>query len=78
LLGESAASERLHAKTGTLTGAKALSGYVTYAPEKAATFSLILNGSGVSNQGEYRPIWNGLANALGALSERPSVADIAP
>ena len=78
LLGESAASERLHAKTGTLTGAKALSGYVTYAPEKAATFSLILNGSGVSNQGEYRPIWNGLANALGALSEHPSVADIAP
>jgi D-alanyl-D-alanine carboxypeptidase len=68
----------LHAKTGTLTGAKALSGYVTYAPEKAATFSLILNGSGVSNQGEYRPIWNGLANALGALSEHPSVADIAP
>ena len=78
LLGESAASERLHAKTGTLTGAKALSGYVTYAPEKAATFSLILKGSGVSNQGEYRPIWNGLANALGALSEHPSVADIAP
>jgi D-alanyl-D-alanine carboxypeptidase/D-alanyl-D-alanine-endopeptidase (penicillin-binding protein 4) len=78
LLGESAASERLHAKTGTLTGAKALSGYVTYAPDKAATFSLILNGSGVSNQGEYRPIWNGLANALGALSEHPSVADIAP
>ena len=78
LLGETAASERLHAKTGTLTGAKALSGYVTYAPEKAATFSLILNGSGVSNQGEYRPIWNGLANALGALTEHPSVADIAP
>jgi D-alanyl-D-alanine carboxypeptidase/D-alanyl-D-alanine-endopeptidase (penicillin-binding protein 4) len=78
LLGETAASERLHAKTGTLTGAKALSGFVVYGPEKAATFALILNGTGVSNQGEYRPIWNGLANSLGALNERPSVADIAP
>jgi D-alanyl-D-alanine carboxypeptidase/D-alanyl-D-alanine-endopeptidase (penicillin-binding protein 4) len=45
LLGETSASERLHAKTGTLTGAKALSGFVVYAPEKAATFALILNGS---------------------------------
>ena len=78
LLGETTASERLHAKTGTLTGAKALSGFVVYAPEKAATFALILNGSGVSNQGEYRPIWNGLANSLGSLNEHPSVADIAP
>jgi len=41
-------------------------------------FTLILNGSGVSNQGEYRPIWNSLANALGSLSEHPSVTDIAP
>lgn len=78
LLGDSVAGERLRAKTGTLTGAKALSGYVVYAPQKAATFALILNGSGVSNQGEYRPIWNGLANALGALTEHPSVTDIAP
>ena len=78
LLGETTAGERLHAKTGTLTGAKALSGYVAYAPEKSATFALILNGSGVSNQGAYRPLWNGLANALGALTEHPSVADIAP
>lgn len=78
LLADTTASERLHAKTGTLTGAKALSGYVVYAPEKAAMFTLILNGSGVSNQGEYRPIWNSLANALGSLSEHPSVTDIAP
>ena len=78
LLADTTASDRLHAKTGTLTGAKALSGYVVYAPEKAAMFSLILNGSGVSNQGEYRPIWNSLANSLGSLSEHPSVTDIAP
>lgn len=78
LLADTTASERLHAKTGTLTGAKALSGYVVYAPEKAAIFTMILNGSGVSNQGEYRPIWNSLANALGSLSEHPSVTDIAP
>lgn len=78
LLADTTASERLHAKTGTLTGAKALSGYVVYAPEKASVFTLILNGSGVSNQGEYRPIWNSLANSLGSLSEHPSVTDIAP
>ena len=78
LLADTTASDRLHAKTGTLTGAKALTGYVVYAPKKAAMFSLILNGSGVSNQGEYRPIWNSLANSLGTLSEHPSVTDIAP
>jgi D-alanyl-D-alanine carboxypeptidase/D-alanyl-D-alanine-endopeptidase (penicillin-binding protein 4) len=78
MLTDTTAGDRLHAKTGTLTGVKALSGYVVYAPEMAATFALILNGSGVSNQGEYRPIWNSLANSLGSLSEHPSVADIAP
>jgi D-alanyl-D-alanine carboxypeptidase/D-alanyl-D-alanine-endopeptidase (penicillin-binding protein 4) len=78
LLGDSVASNRLRAKTGTLTGAKALSGFVAYSADKAISFVLILNGSGVSNQGEYRPIWNGLASALGGLSEHPSVADIAP
>jgi len=78
LLGDSVASNRLRAKTGTLTGIKALSGFVAYSAEKAITFVLILNGTGVSNQGEYRPIWIGLANALGGLSEHPSVTDIAP
>jgi len=78
LLGDSVASNRLRAKTGTLTGAKALSGFVAYSADKAISFVLILNGSGVSNQGEYRPIWNGLATALGGLSEHPSVTDIAP
>ncbi len=78
LLGDSAAGDRLHAKTGTLTGAKALSGFVMYAEGKSASFALVLNGAGVSNQGEYRPIWNGLAGALGGLSEHPSATDIAP
>ena len=78
MLGDTTAGDRLHAKTGTRTGAKALSGYVVYAPDKASIFALILNGPGVSNQGEYRPIWNSLANSLGSLSEHPSVADIAP
>jgi D-alanyl-D-alanine carboxypeptidase/D-alanyl-D-alanine-endopeptidase (penicillin-binding protein 4) len=78
LLGDSIASDRLHAKTGTLTGAKALSGFVVYTADKAISFALILNGAGVSNQGEYRPIWNGLARALGGLSEHPSVTEIAP
>jgi len=78
LLGDSVAGDRLHAKTGTLTGAKALSGFVVYTAERAISFALILNGSGVSNQGEYRPIWNGLASALGGLSEHPSVDEITP
>lgn len=71
----------MRAKTGTLTGAKALAGVVPYSPrdgQHAIIFTLLLNGSGVSNQGSYRPIWLGLTEALSKFSGKPNASEVAP
>ena len=77
-LTDSVATERLRGKTGTLSGAKALSGFIPYADGLASTFSLIMNGSNVSNQTTYRPIWNALADALGGFDGSPTAEELAP
>lgn len=68
----------MRGKTGTLTGVKSLSGVIPYSDNQAITFSLLLNGSGVSNQGVYRPIWAALTESLGKFSLRPTSTEIAP
>lgn len=71
----------MRAKTGTLTGAKALAGVVPYSPkdgQQAIIFTLLLNGSGVSNQGSYRPIWSGITEAFAKFSSHPNASEIAP
>lgn len=78
LFTEGVVAQRLRGKTGTLTGVKGLAGFVTYDSERASTFTLILNGSGVSNQSTYRPIWTALAQALATFSSSPSAIQIAP
>jgi D-alanyl-D-alanine carboxypeptidase/D-alanyl-D-alanine-endopeptidase (penicillin-binding protein 4) len=78
LFTEGAVTQRLRGKTGTLTGVKGLAGFVTYDAELASTFTLILNGSGVSNQSAYRPIWSALGEALARFSSSPSAAQISP
>ena len=78
LFTEGAVTQRLRGKTGTLTGVKGLAGFVTYDAELASTFTLILNGSGVSNQSTYRPIWSALGEALARFSSSPSAAQISP
>jgi D-alanyl-D-alanine carboxypeptidase/D-alanyl-D-alanine-endopeptidase (penicillin-binding protein 4) len=78
VLTDSVATERLRGKTGTLSGAKALSGFIPYADGLASTFSLIMNGSNVSNQTTYRPIWNALADALGGFDGSPTAEELAP
>jgi D-alanyl-D-alanine carboxypeptidase/D-alanyl-D-alanine-endopeptidase (penicillin-binding protein 4) len=77
-LTDSVVTERLRGKTGTLSGAKALSGFIPYADDLASTFSLIMNGSNVSNQTTYRPIWNALADALGGFDGSPTAEELAP
>jgi D-alanyl-D-alanine carboxypeptidase/D-alanyl-D-alanine-endopeptidase (penicillin-binding protein 4) len=69
---------RLRGKTGTLTGAKALSGYVPYSDDENITFALILNGPSVANQSFYRPLWNQMGDVFATLKDSPSVAEIAP
>lgn len=78
VLNDSIATERLRGKTGTLSGAKALSGFIPYTNELASAFSLIMNGSNVSNQTTYRPIWNALADALGSFDGSPTAEELAP
>ncbi len=75
------ASQRVRAKTGTLRQAKALSGFFPIADIRdggVVTFSLVLNGAGVSNQSEYRPLWNELMEALSALRDQPTEQSLLP
>ena len=69
---------KLRGKTGTLTGAKALSGFVPYTPDLASAFTLILNSPNASNQTTYRPLWNELSNVLGGFSSNPTAEDLVP
>ena len=78
VLADTLGSGKLRGKTGTLTGAKALSGFVPFSADQASTFSLIINGANASNQTTYRPIWNALSDALGGFSGSPSASEIAP
>lgn len=78
VLGESLGVGKLRGKTGTLTGAKALSGFVPYSADQASSYSLIINGANASNQTTYRPIWNALSDALGGFSGSPSATELAP
>ncbi|MFM8815155.1 MAG: D-alanyl-D-alanine carboxypeptidase/D-alanyl-D-alanine-endopeptidase [Actinomycetes bacterium] len=78
VLGDSLGAGKLRGKTGTLTGAKSLSGFVPYAADQASAFSLIINGANASNQTTYRPIWNALSDVLGGFSASPSAAELVP
>jgi D-alanyl-D-alanine carboxypeptidase/D-alanyl-D-alanine-endopeptidase (penicillin-binding protein 4) len=69
---------KLLGKTGTLTGAKALSGFVPYSPDGFITYALIMNGPNVANQSFYRPIWNSMGDIFALLKESPSATEIAP
>jgi D-alanyl-D-alanine carboxypeptidase/D-alanyl-D-alanine-endopeptidase (penicillin-binding protein 4) len=78
VLGDSLGAGKLRGKTGTLTGAKSLSGFVPYTADQASAFALIINGANASNQTTYRPIWNALSDALGGFSGSPSASELAP
>jgi D-alanyl-D-alanine carboxypeptidase/D-alanyl-D-alanine-endopeptidase (penicillin-binding protein 4) len=78
VLADTLGAGKLRGKTGTLTGAKALSGFVPFSTDQASSFSLIINGANASNQTTYRPIWNALSDALGGFSGSPSAHEIAP
>ncbi len=76
----------LRAKTGTLgadgipgqVGVKTLSGYLPLAGGGAVEFALLLNGTGIADQREYRPIWNDLVAAMETYPAGPSAVDLAP
>ena len=70
---------RLHAKTGTLNSAKALSGYVSTNGGEI-DFSLILNtpGVGADPARAYVNIWASLANVFAAYPAGPTADQIMP
>jgi D-alanyl-D-alanine carboxypeptidase/D-alanyl-D-alanine-endopeptidase (penicillin-binding protein 4) len=86
---DSPVTGRLRAKTGTLGNApfnadppavKALSGYLPVAGGGGTIeFSLLLNGPGpLTDQSQYRPIWDALVSTLAGYPAGPSVAELGP
>lgn len=71
----SAVEGRLHAKTGTLSNAKALSGFVT-TTAGPLVFSMLLAGPDISTT--FQPIWDQLAAVLGGYPTGPSVDALQP
>ena len=87
VFGEHQIAGRLSGKTGTLNNppfnadppaVKALSGYVVIDGGGAVEFALVLNGPTISDQSEYRPIWDSLADVLATYPAGASPADVGP
>lgn len=70
--------DRLAGKTGTLTGVKALVGYLPLESEEDVQFSLLMNASGIDNQSSYRSIWNALGDALHRARAIPRPEQLIP
>jgi serine-type D-Ala-D-Ala carboxypeptidase/endopeptidase (penicillin-binding protein 4) len=85
---DSPVTGRLRGKTGTLGNApfnadppavKALSGYLPVRGGGVIAFSLLLNGAGpLTDQSQYRPIWDAFVATLAGYPAGPSPADLAP
>ena len=76
-LRESPAAGRLRAKTGTLTGAKALSGFVDAADgRRHVSFSYVQNGPAADAAAE--PVWTALGAILTTYPQAPAAAALGP
>lgn len=73
-----AVAGKLRGKTGTLNGVKALVGYLPVTNSEPVIFSILMNKTGIDNQGSYRPIWYSLADVLNRASASPSVEQLTP
>lgn len=69
----------LRAKTGSLTGVKALSGFLPVGGGSVVDFSLLLNGPGADSASYYQPIWRTkLAAVLATYPAGPTADELAP
>ncbi|MGA0116845.1 MAG: D-alanyl-D-alanine carboxypeptidase/D-alanyl-D-alanine-endopeptidase [Ilumatobacteraceae bacterium] len=75
---DSAMDGRLVGKTGTLTGVKALAGYLPLEGNSPVRFALVMNASGIDNQGSYRPIWLSFGAALNKARAVPTPEQLMP
>ncbi|MEN9793160.1 MAG: putative D-alanyl-D-alanine carboxypeptidase [Actinomycetota bacterium] len=69
---------RLVGKTGTLTGVKALAGYLPVEGDEPVVFALLMSRAGISQPSAFTPIWNALGDALDAASAAPAAEQLAP
>lgn len=78
---------RLRGKTGTLNNppfnadppaVKALAGYLPVEGGGAVEYVLILNGPTISDQSEYRPVWDDFVGILASYPAGPTPAEVAP
>jgi D-alanyl-D-alanine carboxypeptidase/D-alanyl-D-alanine-endopeptidase (penicillin-binding protein 4) len=78
---------RLLGKTGTLNNppfnadppaVKALAGYLPVDGGSAVEFALVLNGPTISDQSEYRPVWNALVDVLATYPSGATPAELGP
>ena len=78
---------RLTGKTGTLNNppfnvdppaVKAFAGYLPVEGGGAVEYVVILNGPTITDQSEYRPIWDQLADTLDTYPAGPSPAEVGP
>ena len=85
--GDTAVAGRIRGKTGTLNNApydqdppavKALSGYMPIEGGGAIEYTLLLNGGIITDQSEYRPLWNELAVAVDSFPAVASPAVLGP
>ena len=68
----------LRAKTGTLTGAKALSGFFPAPTGETFEFSVLLEGEGVDDPEVHVPIWTAVVEAIAPYPIEPDVDLFAP
>jgi len=74
----SQARGRLVAKTGTLSGVKALAGYMTVDGGEPVELVLIMNSDGIDQAAKFRPVWNALVDATVRASVNPTVETLLP
>lgn len=74
----SGVSGTLRGKTGSLGGVKSLTGWYPTTGGSIITFALVLNSTGIDQQGLWRPFWDALGDALVTYPAGVGVAEVAP
>lgn len=70
---------RLYGKTGSLSGVKALVGFVPVEGGSTIRFALLLQSPGVDDEQVFKPLWEGvLTDALGSYPQGPTADAVAP
>lgn len=70
---------RLYGKTGSLSGVKALVGFVPVEGGSTIRFALLLQSPGVDDEQVFKPLWEGVLNdALGSYPQGPTADAVAP